>query len=91
MTRCSVLPSSMHKLWAGSKRNHISELNTIQGEIANLYLSSSLPLCLRFNVELLRNCLISTLQNSIQSLWLRVTLAGAAPARLQIISSPHGE
>ncbi len=30
-----------------------------------------------------------TLQNSIQGLWLRVTLARATPARLQTISSPH--
>lgn len=68
----------------------ISELNTIQGGVASPYLSSSLPFCLRFNVELRRSRLISTLQNSIQGLGLRVTLAGTAPARSQIISSPHG-
>ena len=67
----------------------ISELNTIQGGVASPYLSSSLPFCLRFNIELRRGCLISTLQNSIQGLGLRVTLAGTAPARSQIISSPH--
>ncbi len=79
----------MHKPWAGSERNHISELNTIQGGIANPYLSSSLPFCLRFNAELRLSSLITTLQNSIQGLWLGVTLAGAAPARLQTIASPH--
>lgn len=67
----------------------ISELNTIQGGVASPYLSSSLPFCLRFNVELQRGRLISTLQNSIQGLGLRVTLSGTPPARSQFISSPH--
>ncbi len=58
MTRQLILPSSMHKPWAESERKqspHVSmaaELNTIQGGTANPYLSSSLPFCLRFNVEL---------------------------------------
>ena len=61
----------------------ISELNTIQGGVASPYLSSSLPFCLHFNVELQRGRLISTLQNSIQGLGLRVTLAGPTPLVLK--------
>jgi len=83
---CLPACTNLGQIPTGTK---ISELNTIQGGVASPYLSSSLPFCLRFNVELRRSRLISTLQNSIQGLGLRVTLAGTAPARSQIISSPH--
>jgi len=50
------------------------------------YLSSSLPLCVRFNQRLRRVRLIRWLQHSIRSLWLGATPAGFAPACQQTIS-----
>ena len=52
MTRPPVLPSSMHKPWAGSDSYKISGLNTVHGWTASPVLSSSLPFCVRFNVAL---------------------------------------
>ena len=52
MTRPPVLPSSMHKPWAGSDSYQISGLNTVHGWTASPVHSSSLPFCVRFNVAL---------------------------------------
>ena len=52
MTRPPVLPSSMHKPWAGSDSYKISGLNTVHGWTASPVHSSSLPFCVRFNVAL---------------------------------------
>jgi len=53
------------------------------------YLSSSLPLCVRFNQRLRRARLIRWLQHSLRGLWLEATPAGFTPACQQTISSPH--
>ena len=50
VTRPPMLPSSMHKPWAGSKSYQISGLNTVHGWTASPVHSSSLPFCVRFNV-----------------------------------------
>ena len=55
MTRLPILPSSMHKPWAGSDSYKISGLNTIHGWKTNPVHSSSLPFCVRFNVPVTRH------------------------------------
>jgi hypothetical protein len=53
-TRLPVLPSSMHKPWAGSESYKISGLNTVHGWTASPVHSSSLPFCVRFNAAVAR-------------------------------------
>ncbi len=45
----------MHTPWAGSDRNKISGLNTVQGSTVSRYLLTSLPFCVRFNVPVTRH------------------------------------
>jgi len=54
MTRLPVLPSSMHKPWAGSESYKISGLDTVHGWTASPVHSSSLPFCVRFNAAVAR-------------------------------------
>ena len=54
LTRPEMLPSSMHRPWAGSNRNHDFGAQYRSGRVATPYLSSSLPLCIRFNAGLRR-------------------------------------
>ena len=89
MTRREVLPSGMHKPWAGSNRYKISELFPFIVTGPPVIHSSSLPFCLRFKVALRAEALIDTLQNSILGAWLTLTQAGSPPACQSTISSPH--
>jgi hypothetical protein len=54
-TQLPVLPSSMHKPWAGSESYQISGLNTVYGWTASPVHSSSLPFCVRFNAAVTRH------------------------------------
>jgi hypothetical protein len=54
LTRLPVLPSSMHKPWAGSESHKTSGLNTVYGWTASPVHSSSLPSCVRFNAAVAR-------------------------------------
>jgi hypothetical protein len=54
MTRLPVLPSSMHKPWAGSESYKISGLDTVHGWTASPVHSASLPFCVRFNAAVAR-------------------------------------
>lgn len=54
LTRPEMLPSSMNRPWAGSNRNHDFGAQYRSGRVATPYLSSSLPLCIRFNAGLRR-------------------------------------
>jgi hypothetical protein len=84
MTRLPVLPSSMHKPWAGSESYKISGLNTIHGWTASPVHSSSLPFCVRFNAAVARRA--ATLDTGpVASSYPR----GVPPACQQTISSPH--
>jgi hypothetical protein len=82
ITRRSMLPSSIYTLWAGSERNAISGLNTIQG-------GTPLPTFHPHYLSVYASTrqLPDALQHSILGLWLRATQAGFTPACHQTISS----
>jgi hypothetical protein len=90
ITRPAVLPSGMHRPWAGSNRYKISELlNRSQpsghtGSIHPRYLSVYAS---RYDFG--NKFLIRTLQHSIPGVRLTLTQAGVTPASHQTISSTH--
>jgi len=55
MTPQTILPSGMHKPWAGSNRYKISELRPFTARRPRPVGSPSLPLCVRFKIRF-RNC-----------------------------------
>jgi len=77
-----MLPSSIYRLWAGSERNAISGLNTIQGGLPD---PAFHPHYLSVYASTSR--LPDTLQHSILGPWLAVTQTGFPPACHQTISS----
>jgi hypothetical protein len=85
ISRRPMLPSSLHKPWAESERKQRfrSSIPFRAGQLIPAFHPRYL------SVYASTALLPVPLQHSILGLWLRVTLAGAAPARLQAISSPH--
>ena len=89
ITRREVLPSGMHKPWAGSNRYKISELIAVHRRMATPGRFTLTTFLCTLQGATSDSVLIRTLQHSILGTWLTLTQAGVTPASHQTISSPH--
>ena len=89
LSRRGVLPSGMHKPWAGSNRYKISELNAVHRRVATPGRFTLITFLCTLQDTTSDRVLIRTLQHSILGTRLTFTQAGFSPASHQAISSPH--
>ncbi|SMP75003.1 hypothetical protein SAMN06265222_118103 [Neorhodopirellula lusitana] len=85
----AMLPSGMHKPWAGSNSYQISGLNPLGVAGPPTIASSSLPFCVRFQRRLQLMMSIRRLQHSIPGVWRTLTRTGITPASQSDLASPH--
>ena len=84
-----MLPSSMHKPWAGSHKNHSfgAQYRSGRGVTPLPFILTTFLCTLQPTTSAIR--LIRWLQHAILGLWLAATQTGVTPVRHQTISSPH--
>ncbi len=89
VTRREILPSGMHKPWAGSNRYKISELIAVHRRMATPGRFTLTTFLCTLQDTISDDVLIRTLQHSILGTWLTPTQARFSLASHQTISSPH--